>query len=105
MSIPIFLKSMIWALIIFLFPTVVALITIIFIPKMEGRRQYTQAQEEMYLISDALKKFKSHINRYPTEEEGLLILKRNIGLKNWSGQYCKLEKFIDPWGNEYKYFY
>lgn len=101
---PMFLKSTIWSLVIFLFPTVIALVVIIFIPKIEERRQYIQVKEEMYLILDALKKFKSDINRYPTEEEGLLILKKNIGLQHWKGPYLKLDKFTDPWGSRYKYF-
>jgi len=101
-----FLKSTIWALIIFLFPTVAGLIGVMIIPKMweRSQSQYTQTQKEMNCILDALKKFKYHINRYPTEEEGLLILKRNMGLQNWKGPYLELTKFTDSWGNEYKYF-
>ncbi|MCW1886301.1 type II secretion system protein GspG [Luteolibacter flavescens] len=59
----------------------------------------------MALISAALKMFKVHAGRYPTEEEGLKALIERPATypenKRWTKIMDKLP--LDPWGNPYQY--
>jgi len=72
-----------------------------------GRRQISRAAIQSRKSIDALAiacgRYRFHVGRYPTEEEGLEELARiRPGLKGWFGPY--VHKIVpDPWGRPYVY--
>jgi len=62
-----------------------------------------QVRKSIDALAQACGRYKFHVGRYPTEEEGLEELARlRPGLKGWFGPYVK--KIVpDPWGREYVY--
>jgi general secretion pathway protein G len=69
------------------------------------------AQRELSALADALERFKSDVQRYPTNEEGLrslarkpAVIKQDGGhLNYWFGPYLDSVPEVDPWGNDYIY--
>lgn len=61
------------------------------------------------LFEQPMDLFKLHMNRYPTEEEGLAVLWSKDGLEDeedeaaWAGPYLKDPCPRDQWGNEWVY--
>ena len=55
-------------------------------------------------LESALERFHIHVDRYPTNEEGLRVLVEPPSgeEKKWRGPYIKLLR-PDPWGNPYQY--
>jgi len=58
--------------------------------------------------ADAVDMFRLHLNRYPTDEEGLQALVQKPDdekeAEKWSGPYLKNGVIpVDPWNNELKY--
>ena len=74
-----------------------------------GKARYAQAQVQMRILEDALKRYKLDSGRYPTTEQGLeaLVSKPSTGVlpRNWQegGYLDKTEIPIDPWDNQYIY--
>jgi len=72
-----------------------------------GKRPISKADIDVRKSIDALAqacgRYKFHVGRYPTEEEGLEELARlRPGLKGWFGPYVR--KIVsDPWGHAYVY--
>lgn len=86
-----------------------------------------QTKEDLQAIVDALSRFRSDVQRYPTDAEGLAVLcQRPEKLPAWNGPYLPriftiferidrrernekdppnpcATKFVDPWGNPYQY--
>ncbi len=60
-------------------------------------------------IDSAMKLFQINMNRYPTEEEGLLALTRKDALEdeeeatNWNGPYLEASALKDKWDNDIVY--
>lgn len=50
----------------------------------------------------ALSQLRSHCERYPSTEEGLVSLIHDPGMKGWNGPYV-FELKPDPWGRSFKY--
>ena len=70
------------------------------------------AQRELNTLAEALDRFKSDVERYPTNEEGLRCLSRKPAAfvadgagrsSYWFGPYLENVPEVDPWGNDYVY--
>ena len=67
-----------------------------------GNIKATQAMVAEVAI--ALRTFELDCMRTPTEQEGLMALTENPGLKGWRGPYLRSETtLVDPWGNPLNY--
>ena len=74
---------------------------------LSGRSQearVTRARSDISgTLSLALDLFEADMGRYPTEEEGLLVLMDDPDVPGWKGPYLKGGLKPDPWGNPYQY--
>jgi general secretion pathway protein G len=70
------------------------------------------AWRDLNTLTDALERFKGDVNRYPTNEEGLMSLTRRPAafppddaehMFYWYGPYIDHVPEVDPWGNDYVY--
>jgi general secretion pathway protein G len=62
------------------------------------------AKVQIKLFECWIDDFKKEIGRYPSQEEGLKILRENVSnLQTWKGPYIQKPIPLDPWGNEYVY--
>ena len=70
------------------------------------------AHRELNALADALYRFKTDVERYPTNEEGLRCLGRKPAAfaadgagrsTYWFGPYLDNVPEVDPWGNDYVY--
>lgn len=65
----------------------------------------SRARSDINTIETALESFRLDMRRYPTEEEGLVVLSRapdGEEATRWKGPYLRrLER--DPWDNAYQY--
>lgn len=60
---------------------------------------------QLSVLAGALERFNVDCNRYPTEDEGLVILISNSGVEGWRGPYLPgWEVIKDPWGASYYYY-
>lgn len=77
------------------------------IPQFIGTTQEAKigaAKTHIAELESALERFYVHMDRYPTQEEGLSVLEKapaNDATK-WRGPYIKLLR-NDPWGHPYQY--
>ena len=64
----------------------------------------SKARADIATLESSVERFFLHMDRYPTNEEGLSVLVHAPaeGAKNWKGPYIK-ELRPDPWGNPYVY--
>jgi general secretion pathway protein G len=81
----------------------------------EGQRTMARSQaaeRDLNTLADALERFKEDVQRYPTNEEGLICLTRkpaalgqDVGenQSSWLGPYLEHVPEVDPWGNDYVY--
>ncbi|NQX90404.1 MAG: type II secretion system major pseudopilin GspG [Halioglobus sp.] len=58
-------------------------------------------------LEQSLELYKLDVGRYPTTEQGLLVLvQKPPGVIGWNGPYLKKSTLpLDPWNNEYQYRY
>ena len=86
------------------------LVTLFFISSVGGysveSSKITIAKQEMKNLSKSLEMYSEEFKRYPSTEEGLVILTKNLV----TDPSCDIRKIgfikklpIDPWGNEYQY--
>jgi general secretion pathway protein G len=70
------------------------------------------AHRELNALAEALARFRSDVERYPTNEEGLRCLARKPAAfeaagagrsSYWFGPYLENVPEVDPWGNDYVY--
>lgn len=67
-----------------------------------AKQSAARAQIENFMTG--LDNFYIDVNRYPTAQEGLKILRiKPDGTDRWKGPYLKKEIPEDPWGNAYIY--
>ena len=82
--------------------------------RLEGQRLMARedaARRELNVLADALNRFKADVERYPTNEEGLICLTRKPAAfmiegdrsSSWYGPYIEHLPEVDPWGNDYVY--
>ncbi|MEK6323432.1 MAG: type II secretion system protein GspG [Acidobacteriota bacterium] len=71
------------------------------------------AHRDLNALAEALERFKDDVQRYPTNEEGLICLTRKPAAafgqdvaenqSVWFGPYLDHVPEVDPWGNDYVY--
>ena len=54
------------------------------------------------VLATALGRYKVHTGEYPTTEQGLAALNKDLGVSGWDGPYL-VQLFDDPWGRDYVY--
>jgi general secretion pathway protein G len=77
------------------------------IPQFVGTTQEAKigaAKAHVAELGSALERFYLHMDRYPTQEEGLSVLETapTSDAAKWRGPYIKKLR-PDPWGNPYQY--
>jgi general secretion pathway protein G len=74
--------------------------------RLEGSK-VVAAQTQVRMLKTALDTMRLDIGRYPTAEEGLILLVQaptDAQLRSrWKGPYLEGEVPLDPWGNAYQY--
>ena len=87
--------------------SILALITSIAVPQVTKYLQSSRekaAKIQIENISMAIEMFKIDVGRYPTQSEGLNVLRKAGDLAFWNGPYLRVERIpTDPWGREYVY--
>lgn len=70
-----------------------------------GRARAKSAQMQLETVAAAVEMFRSDVNRYPTDAEGLQSLLTDPGaLDGWTGPYLKNARAMqDPWGRNVEY--
>jgi len=74
----------------------------------EDRARIDATKVKLKLIQGAVKRFKFHVGRYPSETEGLAVLVGSSALEDeedkakWAGPYLE-QTPKDEWGNEFMY--
>jgi len=70
-----------------------------------GRARAKSAQMQLETVAAAVEMFRSDVNRYPTDAEGLSSLLTEPGtVEGWTGPYLKSGKSLqDPWGRNLEY--
>lgn len=70
-----------------------------------GRARAKSAQMQVDTMAASVEMFRSDVNRYPTDAEGLqALLTEPGGVDGWSGPYVKNPKSLqDPWGHMLQY--
>ena len=53
-------------------------------------------------LATALGRYRHHVGRFPSTEEGLVALNKDLGTPGWDGPYL-VQLFDDPWGRPYVY--
>ena len=62
------------------------------------------ARSYLAALVTAVDMFEIDCGRYPTQKEGLEVLFKDPGIKNWMGPYIRDEKSLnDPWGTALRY--
>jgi general secretion pathway protein G len=74
--------------------------------RLEGSKVVT-AQTQVRMLKTALDTMRLDIGRYPSAEEGLVLLVNApadpVLRARWHGPYLEGEVPLDPWGNPYQY--
>jgi general secretion pathway protein G len=69
-----------------------------------GKSQVKVARAQIDALDKALDEFRLDMGRYPTTEEGLVVLVTAPSNEpNWAGPYLKKGVPLDPWGRSYVY--
>lgn len=70
-----------------------------------GGAQEETAKAMLQRISGEVQRFRTDVNRFPTEQEGLAVLveaPQNVAEGVWKGPYWDTRTLpSDPWGNQY----
>lgn len=69
-----------------------------------GKSEIKTAKAQIGALESALDQYRIDVGHYPTAEQGLPALIKNLGdEKNWAGPYLKKGLPNDPWGKPYVY--
>jgi len=73
--------------------------------KQADKAKVQTAEAQITMLRGALQTMRLDINRFPTTEEGLLLLINNStpSNPNWDGPYLDGEVPLDPWDRPYQY--
>jgi hypothetical protein len=97
------------AIVNLLFPILVFLVPVIiyfgYLKFFNPQRHVHTTEAGLLAIREALFSFKDDIGRFPTKDEGLtILLKNNLGLRNWRGPYISSREMLkDGWNNSFTY--
>jgi general secretion pathway protein G len=88
--------------------SIIALIAALVGPRLFAqldKSKVTAAKVQMKSLKSALETKKHDIGRFPTQQEGLVLLSQapGDGVSNWSGPYLSGQLPKDPWGRDYIY--
>ncbi len=76
-------------------------------PNVMGRAEKAKpqaARAQIENLASALEMFKLDVGRYPTEQEGLSVLRQApSGVDRWDGPYLRKQVPKDPWDRDYVY--
>ena len=79
-------------------------------PKLFGRVDSSKvktAEVQIKMFKGSLETFRLDVGRFPTQEEGLLVLTQapteERARAHWHGPYLDQDVPLDPWGNPYQY--
>lgn len=86
---------------------ILAILAATIIPQFIGTTydaKVSAAKSNIAEMESALERFRIHMDRYPTQEEGLqaLVEAPSGAGQKWRGPYVKMLR-PDPWGNAYQY--
>lgn len=88
---------------------VLGILAAVVIPNLAGRTdeaRVAKARSDIETLSLLIQSFRLDMRRYPTEEEGLAVLREEPTGEDaelWKGPYTNKPIPKDPWGNEYIY--
>ena len=87
---------------------IIAVLATLVAPRLFGqldRSRVTAAEAQIDMLETALDSMRLDIGRYPTDEEGLQLLRTpSQSVTNmWYGPYLDENLPTDPWGNPYRY--
>lgn len=68
----------------------------------ERQIPHLTAVNSLDVLATALGRYRMHVGRFPSGEEGLLALNKDFGTPGWLGPYL-VELKPDPWGRPYNY--
>jgi general secretion pathway protein G len=73
--------------------------------KQADKAKVQTAEAQISMLKGALQTMRLDINRFPTNEEGLILLISNsqAGNPNWDGPYLDDDIPLDPWDRPYQY--
>ncbi len=87
---------------------IIATLATIVAPRLFGqldRSRVTAAETQIRMLETALDTMRLDIGRYPSEQEGLALLRTPAEsvASTWAGPYLDENIPMDPWGNSYLY--
>jgi len=88
---------------------VLAILAAAIIPNLTGRAdeaKVSRAKADIASLETLLETFRLDMGRYPTTEEGLIVLReppQTEDVTRWKGPYLRKPVSLDPWGNPYNY--
>lgn len=87
---------------------IIATLATIVAPRLFGqldRSRVTAAETQIRMLETALDTMRLDIGRYPSEQEGLALLRAPTDgvTATWAGPYLDESVPTDPWGNAYRY--
>jgi general secretion pathway protein G len=90
--------------------TIISVLAAVIVPRFFGRSREARVVAARQMIVGtfgvAIDMFEQDTGRYPTTEEGLLVLVQDPQVNNWRGPYLKSVTVPeDPWGGPYRYAY
>jgi general secretion pathway protein G len=69
-----------------------------------NKSEVSAARAQIDAFTKALDQYRIDVGRYPTTEQGLMVLYRQPGGEpKWAGPYLAKEPPLDPWGRPYEY--
>jgi general secretion pathway protein G len=72
--------------------------------RQEEKAKVRAARAQIELMGTALDTFRLDVGRYPSTQEGLVVLRqRAFGIDRWDGPYLKRDIPVDPWDRPYYY--
>jgi len=89
---------------------VLGVLAAVVIPNLIGRTdeaKVAKARSDISEVSTLLEHYRLDMRRYPTEEEGLDVLRNAPSSDDsnlWKGPYTRKPVPNDPWGRPYKYY-
>lgn len=65
-----------------------------------ARAAFARAQIDVFRV--AIQNYRADTGEFPTEAQGLRVLRINLGVHGWKGPYLVTDIPRDPWGEPYQ---